>query len=590
MPPRPLSACPRSMREIAASRCYARRVIRPLLASMLLLASCGDPDPATPPDAADDTPDAPPVACTGPRGTHHEQTLSSGGEQRFYFIHVPDDYDCAAGAPLWLDFHGTAGEPRPEEAYGLDAAVAAADREHVIFVRPRSRSSLQGGARIYRWDQNPGDIPRNLSYVEDLVASLEAAYHLDGRILVSGFSSGANMAGHYLDPAQLPVAGIATIGGGFWDVDAATLSRIPAHVYTTTGWRDYMVMYFDQMRELLAANAGPEVWFDRQSDTGHELYGWHFDELLAWLLRGERPPAGVLAAGWTRETVPGDRAILATRPHDTELLAVGSGGAVWRRAAGGTWTALPDLPTPARAHATDLCVNGNVVYASAQLALYRSNNAGTSWIRMPAVPEIGQQNFGTSYLNSVDCGPGRSLLGGGWWTGVESSDGSTWAGAPMIALYHAPAGVAAVTRSAAGTALAVGYYDYVGRRGASGGFTAIALPDAASSWLNASATGGSGRWWVVGDHGSIYASTDDGRHWARQPAPIQHDLYAVAFRDATTGVAAGAHGSAILTIDGGATWTDISTGLDVFFGDVRWVDGGVLVTGERGTALFRAVP
>lgn len=264
-------------------------------------------------------PDAVTPACTeGALGTQHALTLTSGGETRYYFLHVPSAATCTTPAPLWIDFHGTAGGPTPEEAYGTADAIAAADREGVILVRPRSRFAAADGGQLYQWDVNPGDIDLNRQYVRDLVAALSAQYAIDpARVFVSGFSSGTNMASQYLRSDELPVAGIATIGGGFWDTSAALLARIPPRLYTMTGFRDYMVQNFDNLRDLLrAANIGPDRWYWRQADIGHQLYGWHYVEMLPWLLRGERRPAGTLAQGWTDESIATDRAVLDLSARD----------------------------------------------------------------------------------------------------------------------------------------------------------------------------------------------------------------------------------------------------------------------------------
>src|SRR4051812_44363361 len=245
-----------------------------------IVAACGA-SPVTP--AGDDDP---PPPCTTEAGTFHAVAIASGGEARAYFLHVPEAARCEM-SPLWIDFHGTAGD-LPEEAYGTDDAIAVADAEAVILVRPRARSSVVAGANVYRWDENPGDIDRNRAFVRDLVADLEQHYKIDpSRIIVSGFSSGANMAAQYLRPDELDVKGIATIGGGFWDVPASALTRIPARVYSVTGFRDYMTQSFEPLRDLYrAAHLGDDRWYWRQANTGHQLYGWHLAELVPWLLRG----------------------------------------------------------------------------------------------------------------------------------------------------------------------------------------------------------------------------------------------------------------------------------------------------------------
>jgi len=68
-------------------------------------------------------------------------------------------------------------------------------------------------------------------------------------------------------------------------------------------------------------------------------------------------------------------------------------------------------------------------------------------------------------------------------------------------------------------------------------------------------------------------------------------LYAVAFGDAQTGVAVGSHGAALLTTDGGTTWTRAATGLDGYLGAaVFTAPHTVLVGGEGGLVLSRTLP
>lgn len=82
-------------------------------------------------------------------------------------------------------------------------------------------------------------------------------------------------------------------------------------------------------------------------------------------------------------------------------------------------------------------------------------------------------------------------------------------------------------------------------------------------------------------------SADGGATFVAVAAPTRDDLYAVAVRGVRA-VAVGAHGSVIVSNDGGLTWSLRPTGLDGFLGAVRFLsDSTVLVLGERGTALRR---
>jgi hypothetical protein len=441
-----------------------------------------------------------------------------------------------------------------------------------------------GGANIYRWDENAGDIDRNRAFVRDLVADLEQHYKIDpSRIIVSGFSSGANMAAQYLRPDELDVKGIATVGGGFWDVPANALTRIPARVYSVTGFRDYMTQSFEPLRDLYrAAHLDDDRWYWRQANTGHELYGWHLVELVPWLLRGERAARGSLAADWTDESILTSKAILSLTSTASGWLAGTSEGGAFRRGTAG-WAPVGALPTTA--HVTSMCNDGTTLFAAAETALFASANDGTSWSQLAKVPEPEGAYFGAAWLTAIDCAADRSLLGAGLWVGVESMNhAASWQAAPLTmtqAGVSFEASIAALARNASGTTIAVGL-EFLGRRASGGAFEMLAPPLAPAWWNGVASVGG--KFWAVGDSGTIVASIDDGATWVAQPSSTGEDLYAVAFADAETGAAVGQHGAVVVTQDGGQSWTRLPLGRDIFLGAVTWLDAHtLLVAGEAGT-------
>jgi photosystem II stability/assembly factor-like uncharacterized protein len=84
-----------------------------------------------------------------------------------------------------------------------------------------------------------------------------------------------------------------------------------------------------------------------------------------------------------------------------------------------------------------------------------------------------------------------------------------------------------------------------------------------------------------GDHGSI----DDGLTW-HPKAPLGDSLYAIEFASPLVGAAVGAHGSAIVTHDGGTTWQAKPAGVDRMLGDLAWLDAShAVVIGEHGLVL-----
>jgi photosystem II stability/assembly factor-like uncharacterized protein/predicted esterase len=568
------------------------------LAALLLLSACGDDSHSGTPDATpgvDASPDSS-VPCdeNAPRGAQHDQTISVGGETRHYFVYIPTSYGCSNAWPLLVDFHGTGAASTPdaavEEYYAQDELVALAEQQGFIVARPRSRSAVEGGQYLFRWDENAGDLAKNVAFTRALVPALAARWRIDpARSYTSGFSNGTNMAMQFFGDTLFH--GFAVIGGGLWNPPTTTPPG-GARIYATTGYRDYMYQYLREMRGFLDARSYPadRLW-QRETDTGHVLYGWHFAELWAWLDRGERPAAGTLASGWTRETLPAGAPTLIQLAHGESgaMLAAGALGTLWRRDTTGAWTRTAQLTNGFAPNLTDLCLlpNGHgLAVGEGMLAL--TTDGGMSWALGTRVPEFGGMNFGYSYLNGIGC-TGALVVGGGYWSAARSADGMTWSGVSIDeGGYNAQ--VAAVHGGDAGTWLASGYYGYVARSTDGTTFTMLNTP-ISREWWNGIASAPGGHWWVVGEAGGILASTDDGQTFLEQTSPRNDDLYAVAFADAQHGMAVGAHGAALLTANGGTSWQDISTGLDGFLGDVAWLDAHTaLVVGESATVLRYATP
>lgn len=538
--------------------------------------------------------DAGPPSCSGLPGTFHDQQLASGGELRGYFLHVPADYRCEDAWPLLVDFHGTASGPVAEEAYHTDALIETADREHFIALRPRSRSSLEGGSEIFRWDQNPGDLARNTAFTRALLVELEANYHVDpSRIYASGFSSGTNMIAQLAAAADLPFAGFGFVAGGFWnDPGAIAPQALSARYYLATGYRDYL---HGSQRALSAklqgAHVGDEQIFLRETDGGHELYGWHFGELWAWLDRGERPAAGRLTAGWTQTATLAGGTLLALVPTSSgAFLASSARGALHLRNARGSWS-MAGNPGRDQAWVALAALPSGRALAAGDGALLESDDGGSSWRPGAAVPEFFGQYFGNAKVSALaTSGRDRVLAGGAWCGAISDSGGRRWSGSRMF--YpgtSVPAQIAGVEIGTASTAIAAGYY-YLGRSSDGLSFTALSSPRE-NGWLNDLAYAPPSDWWAVGDDGAIFHSGDDGRTWVDQSPLGEHrNFYAIDFQDRVVGLAVGMGGAAYETTDGGQTWRDASIGLDRMLGDARFLGADrALVVGEGGLVLERTV-
>lgn len=534
-----------------------------------------------------------PTSCDGPRGSHHDLALRVDGEARAYFLYVPEAYTCDRSWPVLVDFHGTATGPRPEEAYGQEALLATADAEGFIVVRPRSRSSLEGGQQIYRWDQNPGDLARNVRFTRALVAELAAHYRV-GTLYTSGFSSGSNMIVQLSADVASSFAGYGYVAGGTWSpAGPLTASARAARHYFATGHRDYLHDAARARRvELAEANVPEAQVFVRETDGGHELYDWHFPELWAWLTRGERPAQGTLAAGWTPSgPLPEPRTVLAlARTATGTILASGADGHAWTRDRAGVWRRTGLDARGASLVALAVLPGGRALAAGEGVVL-DSDDAGHTWRTAPAIPELPAPVFGAARVNGLAAGGVRRFIAGAAFTAALSDDGGRrWVASRMT--YDGLDVVAQINAVAIGTSsvtVAAGYY-YLGSSRDGLSFTQR-LPPREAGWLNDVVYLGGSRWCVVGDRGAVFVSDDDGETWVDRSPGTALNLYAVDFWEHDRGLAVGQSGAAWRTLDGGATWQDVSTGLDVMLGDVvltgRW---SALVGGEGGLLLEHSLP
>ena len=78
--------------------------------------------------------------------------------------------------------------------------------------------------------------------------------------------------------------------------------------------------------------------------------------------------------------------------------------------------------------------------------------------------------------------------------------------------------------------------------------------------------------WVAGGYGTILHTGDGGKSWHKQQTPTDEHLFGLDFINERQGWAVGSRGTIISTDDGGATWKDRSIGADIILNDVRFLD------------------
>lgn len=137
------------------------------------------------------------------------KTISSAGEQRTYYLDLPDDYfESAEAKPLIIGYHGTSlsHEDWLNGRYPLRDAVG----DGAILIYPDALFSESAG--YTQWED-----AKDSAMFEDLLASLPASLRFDpNRIFITGHSSGAGFANvlgcHYGNKirAIAPVVGTLT--------------------------------------------------------------------------------------------------------------------------------------------------------------------------------------------------------------------------------------------------------------------------------------------------------------------------------------------------------------------------------------------
>jgi hypothetical protein len=114
------------------------------------------------------------------------KTVQSSGEERQYFVQLPDNYDPAGPAlPIIFAYHGTGGtyELWLNGFYDLADEVG----NHAIMVFMQAKPDPGVG---YQWDFDV-----DFQYFEDVLAALTTRLNIDpNRVFVTGHSSGGGMA------------------------------------------------------------------------------------------------------------------------------------------------------------------------------------------------------------------------------------------------------------------------------------------------------------------------------------------------------------------------------------------------------------
>lgn len=202
----------------------------------------GGSETSVPDGAARDGAVTTPLPCTGKKGAAGTRTvtLTSGGKERTFDLHVPATYDPTKRTPLVFLFHGYT--MTSEEIATASHFAETADKRGMIVAFPQgigngfNAGDCCGSAQSSKVD--------DVGFTRDMITSLDAEYCVDPkRTFSTGFSNGGFLS--YLLACELSdkIAAIAPVAGGLRVTAAQCNPKRPVPLLHVHGTGDLVVPY-----------------------------------------------------------------------------------------------------------------------------------------------------------------------------------------------------------------------------------------------------------------------------------------------------------------------------------------------------------
>ncbi|MGY0019326.1 alpha/beta hydrolase family esterase [Streptomyces sp. YJ-C3] len=198
--------------------------------------------PLAPSHAADVRPSSAGCGAASPQepGTSVPYSLTSGGRERTYQLHLPDGYDASRSWPLIVAYHGRGNTGAGTEAFSrlstLPAVVAYPDG--VVGTGDGDRQAWQGAPYAA-----PG--VDDVAFTGDLLDSLEGRLCVDTRrVYATGKSNGAGFTGLLACRMADRFAAVAPVAGAFYPGTGEDCApRRPVPVIDFHGTKDATIPY-----------------------------------------------------------------------------------------------------------------------------------------------------------------------------------------------------------------------------------------------------------------------------------------------------------------------------------------------------------
>lgn len=254
---------------------------------VLLLSACGksSTDSTPTPSSSNDTLVSTPIPTTGcgktapvAQGQTANLTLTSGGIQRSYLLHVPVGYDSRTKTPLVLSIHGYRWDAEKQEShFGQDAQ---ADQQHFLVVYPQGTNNSRGepGWATYgKTDPTVNDV----LFFSDLLTSLQQQVCVDPqRIYAMGVSNGGGMTNLLACQMSERIAAFVLVAAAIYPIPGGCHPTRPLPYLEFHGTSDPVVHYdggkvlgfapiMQTMQDWAARDgcSSPPTIFFQQADT-----------------------------------------------------------------------------------------------------------------------------------------------------------------------------------------------------------------------------------------------------------------------------------------------------------------------------------
>jgi polyhydroxybutyrate depolymerase len=211
-----------------------------------------------------------------------ENTLLSGGLERFYITYVPSGYNPSEPVPLVITIHGFADSAARQREYsGWDEI---AERETFISVHP------QGTRFPRRWHAYQDDVSfmergtiDDVQFFRDLLDQLNEGYCIDpARVYVNGLSNGGGMTYRLACDLSDQFAAAGIVAGAIPAVDTCDPTRsLPLIAFHGT---DDPIVPYEGTNQLAGAEAWVANWAERggcdptpaESATEEDIVVWQY--------------------------------------------------------------------------------------------------------------------------------------------------------------------------------------------------------------------------------------------------------------------------------------------------------------------------